>query len=274
MKTMLFAVALGLFGLVSAAESQSFQRYWVRHQGREIEVYGYKNADGSVNWEPGIAENARPRERRPEPVQVRAPKATIKTTPDSTVAPPDWRTHGVAPDRLDKSKEAYTATTPEAARFVTEAVEGVTAAKIHVTVIGNDDERARVVNDIKTDPAFVGLRDRLYVQDYKPEEWPVDPSLGFIAGKPAIVVQSAKGPTDPKGGRVIFRTLDYAIGAAGLAEAIRKADPNYRPDQDPTPGKPGPSNPPSSPIDLNDGVFLGVAALYLAFIWFVPRREG
>jgi hypothetical protein len=202
--------------------------------------------------------------------EVRRPKATIVYEPTATKSPGDWATNGVTPHAENKG-ETYTASTPEAARFVTQAVEGERDGKLHVTIIGSDDERARVVNDIKTDPSFAGLRDTLLVQDYKPGEWPVDPKLGFRAGKPAIIVQAAKGPGERKGGRVVFRCSDYSIGATGLAEAIRKADPNYRPDKDPTPTTPSGGDLPFGLTDTQ--VMLAIAAVVVGFLVYTRRME-
>lgn len=228
----------------------NMRMHWIKYEGRNIEVYGYLNAQGKIIWEPGSPLNARPRERRDSP--ERLPTVTIngepadpanrqgmpkQATPTNAQPAPslDWATKGVMRPDKPVPVERFTADSPEAKRFVADVVEGPSEPKIHVTIIGNADERARVVNDIKSDPAFEGLRDGLLVQDYDPKEWPVKPELGFQAGKPAIIVQAAKGPNDKRGGRVIYRTLDYAIGAKGLAEAIRKADPSYDPDKDPGP---------------------------------------
>lgn len=186
----------------------------------------------------------------------------------------DWHTNGVVRPQGPIQADRYTAHSPEAKRFVAESIEGPTPGKIHVTVIGNADERARVVNDIKTDPAFDGIRDGLWVQDYEPKDWPVDPKLGFIPGKPAIIVQASKGPNDKKGGKVIYRTQDYAIGAEGLAEAIRKGNPDYRPDRDPGPHKPAPSPAPSLPDSLNiDPKDLLAVGLVAALVLFFPSKK-
>jgi hypothetical protein len=238
-------LGISFFGLASASSAPeapaNMARHWVMHEGRNIEVYGYLNAKGQVVWNPGVAENARPRERRTKPVDGpngRMPSAEIKTEPPTAAPPPanpDWRTNGVNRPAHPAPVERYTAHSADAKKFIAQSLEAP-AGKLHVTIVGNADERARVANDIKTDPAFEGIRDDLWVQDYDPKDWPVNPELGFVHGKPAIIVQAAKGPNDPKGGRVIYRTMDYSIGAKGLAEAIRKAEP-------PGPPRPVPDRP-------------------------------
>ncbi len=98
--------------------------------------------------------------------------------------------------------------------------------KYHVTVIGPADAVAPVVNDLKTHPAFEGLRANLMVQDYRPGEWAVDPTLGFPGnGTPAIIVQTTKSKADPQGGRVVFRAANYEMGPTGLAEADAQGRP-------------------------------------------------
>jgi hypothetical protein len=253
-------------------------RHWITHEGRNIEVYGYMRSDGKVVWTPGIAENARPRERRTKTVDgpsERIPTAEIKVEPEPTAKPPspapDWRTNGVSRPAAPAPTERYTAHSDEAKQFVAEAADKP-SDKLHVTIIGNADERARVTNDIKTDPAFEGLRDGLWVQDYDVKDWPVNPSLGFLPGKPAIIVQAPKGPNDPKGGRVIYRTLDYSIGAKGLAEALRKANPDYKPDRDPGPHKPEPTPLPNMPdlAKLDAPTYVIVGGLLLLLL--LPKK--
>jgi hypothetical protein len=181
---------------------------------------------------------------------------------------------GLGIEHLGKRKDSYTAHSTEAKRFVAEATapsEDVT--KLHLTIIGQDADRAAVLNDIKSHPAFEGLRDRLLVQDYKPGEWAIDPSLGFRQdGKPTIVIQEPKGPHDPKGGRVLWRSKDYRMGPEGLAEAIRKADPDYRPDKDP-----GPANGPMAGMKCPLGFTRAHrSAVFVAglIVYLVLKRKG
>jgi hypothetical protein len=53
-----------------------------------------------------------------------------------------------------------------------------------------------------------------------------------------------QGPPDAEGkARVLHSPSDYKGGAGALADALRKADPNYQPDKDPD-QRPNPSQPP------------------------------
>jgi hypothetical protein len=98
------------------------------------------------------------------------------------------------------------------------------AGKLHLTIIGSDADRSRVLKDLDQVPELVKCRDLLHVQDYPPDHWAVQ--CGFkTGGHPTIYLQAA-------GGRVLHRQDDYE-GPAGLVAALRKADPNYSPDSDP-----------------------------------------
>jgi hypothetical protein len=65
--------------------------------------------------------------------------------------------------------------------------------------------------------------------------------------------------------------MDYAMGPEGLAEAIRKADPDYRPDLDPGPANP---SPPALPpvVDPEHLPLLAVVGLLL-FVLVLPSRK-
>lgn len=287
-------------------------RYWVNYEGMRFIVEGWRLTPGSnnVTWYKSHPFNAlayanartekaekaanlasfAPRSTEPDggpPWTIMYPKnKPTGDLPPTTLEPknpptgeigqvaPVIQNFGLRPDKIGNGKASYTADSDEAKRFVQEAIaDSGEAGKMHLTVIGTDDEQARVMNDIKTDPAFNNLRDTLLVQGYKPGEWPVDPSLGFQTnGKPSIYVQAAKGPGDAKGGRVLLRANDYSIGAKGLAEAIRKADPNYQPSNDPTPSSVSGSCPLGFTRD--HWGFIVVVGVILLIVIYLPRKAG
>jgi hypothetical protein len=114
------------------------------------------------------------------------------------------------------------------------------AANLRLTVIGADEDRRRVLDDLAKSLALAPWKDKLVVQDYAPADWAVA-GVGFVtSGKPTLYLQQPDG-------KVLLR-LDQYEGPDALAEALRKADPNYRPDQDPN-GKPKPP-PPDAPGGL------------------------
>lgn len=95
------------------------------------------------------------------------------------------------------------------------------AHKLRVTVIGLDEDRRKVLLDLESSP----VKDLVVVNAYPPTHWAVQ-NLGFKTdGRPTVYVQAPDG-------RVLHRQDEYR-GKDKLVEAIRKADPNYRPDRDP-----------------------------------------
>lgn len=135
----------------------------------------------------------------------------------------DGYNFGVEFDKIDKSPK-YTRNGKEVTkRQAIEAVGKVNddTGKLRLTVIGPDADRKAVLADIAKAP----WRDSVLVQDYPPDHWTM--RVGFVTtGKPTIYVQTADG-------KVKHRQDDYAGGIDRLTEAVRKADPNYKPDADP-----------------------------------------
>lgn len=100
------------------------------------------------------------------------------------------------------------------------------AGRLRLTVIGDSAATRRVTQDVSAAAALAPWKDRLLVQTYAPEHWAVA-RAGFVtAGKPTVYVQTPAG-------RVLHRQDDYADGADGLAQALRRADPNYDATKDP-----------------------------------------
>jgi hypothetical protein len=100
------------------------------------------------------------------------------------------------------------------------------AARPRLTVIGDPTTTAPVLDDLAHAPALAAWKDRLLVQRYPPDHWAVA-QTGFVtSGHPTIYLQAPDGT-------VLHRQDDYADGPAGLAKAIRRADPHYDPRKDP-----------------------------------------
>ena len=264
--------------------------YSINHDGRTFDVKGYM-VDGLVKWEPSDPRNAasyaaaKARNATPVVPAVRPERKPI-AKPGPTLEPAgddkeigqvagQAPNYGLEPGRM-KRTPTYTLPSVEARRFVQEAKEGSTVGKLHVTVIGSDDNRAPVVNDLMTHPAFAAIKPTLMIQDYTPDEWPVDPSLGFVTtGKPTILVQEARGAGDPKGGKVVYRASDYSMGPEALAEAIRKASPDYKPSADPGPstGKPTVASCPFG-FTRDHWPHIVVVTIGTFFLHRLPRKGG
>ena len=96
---------------------------------------------------------------------------------------------------------------------------------LRLTVIGNPADRKQLLEDLQQHPALAEWKTRLVVQAYSPEHWAVRDAGFILEGSPRIILQAA--PDETGRGRVLHSQGDYQDGAAGLAGALRKADPNY-----------------------------------------------
>jgi hypothetical protein len=140
------------------------------------------------------------------------------------------RNYGVDPERCPHT-ECYTINGRKvqpatARRVLAGGVLSDDSTKLRLTVVGSDELCKRVKDDLATSPALAPYRDRLLIQAYPTGHWAVA-GVGIADG---ITLQSAPGPD----GRavVLHRQADYSDGAAGLAEAVRKADGRYKPESD------------------------------------------
>lgn len=106
------------------------------------------------------------------------------------------------------------------------------AHKLRLTVIGSEADCKRVLDDLKSHPALTPFRDLLVIQDYRPDQWAVADGGFKTSGSPVIYLQTP-GVKKPR-----HRQDEYR-GPEKLAEAIRNADPNYKPELDPDLNKTG-----------------------------------
>lgn len=100
------------------------------------------------------------------------------------------------------------------------------AGRLRLTVIGDPAVTGPVTRDLAAAPALAPWKDRLVVQAYPPQHWAVAKAGFHTTGTPTVYVQAPSG-------KVLHRQDDYADGAEGLAQALRRADPNYDPAKDP-----------------------------------------
>jgi hypothetical protein len=138
------------------------------------------------------------------------------------------------------------------------------SSRLRLTVVGDEGLRKQVLADLASHPALLALRDRLAVQDYAPDHWAAA-GVGFA---PGVTVQPPPGP-DGKA-PVLFRFASYA-GPESLAAAIRKADPLYRPERDPDPGRL--SSSPSFDLSKVPPAAWAVGGFVLALL-FARRKEN
>jgi hypothetical protein len=133
--------------------------------------------------------------------------------------------------------------------------------KLRLTLIGADADRKPIESDLASHPLLTPLKDQFVLWSKAPDHSSVK-NVGFVtAGHPSIYVQSADG-------KVLHRQDSYR-GPEQLAEAIRKANPNYDPKNDPDlTKKPAPAPTPEAddvpvwPLSLGN-LLTGVASLVL-----------
>ena len=139
--------------------------------------------------------------------------------------------------------------------------------KLRLTIIGPESLRRPVLVDFESNPNLAALKDKVLVQSYDPSHWAVA-NAGFrTTGQPSIYLQAPDG-------KVLHRQDEYR-GPDELAEAIRKADPNYKPELDPDLNKNTPHSVPST-FDLSrvQGWCGGACAACIAFLIFRRRTRS
>ena len=152
-------------------------------------------------------------------------------------------------------------------------------AKMFLTVVGDEAMRKKVLGNLASDPS---LRSKLHINAFAPDSWQVQ-QVGFPSG---VTLQ---GPPDAAGRSPVIWRFREAPNAVALAEAIRKADPNYQPNADPDPAKPapaptptpapGPVNPapapaPKLPFDMSSLPLYILLALGGGILAYVLSKKG
>jgi hypothetical protein len=159
------------------------------------------------------------------------------------------------------------------------------ADRQRLTVIGTVEECKPVLDDLDKSPKLAGVKDKLLVKCYAPDHWAVK-SVGLPAdGHPTIVLQ---GPPDEHGRGVVLHHATRYDGPEALAAAVRRADPNYDPRQDPDlnhpPDPPKAPDPPpaapaqpaataAAPVDWKLCLAAGVAAGLVGWSVLVRGKE-
>lgn len=203
----------------------------------------------------------------PVPVNLRNQEAGVRGQEDGDGEAVEGRNYGLDPARVP-GEACYRLNGKVVSRSEALAAFGDLpddGARLRLTVVGDEELRQRVLADLASHPGLKALGGRLHVQAYAPEHWAVA-GVGFA---PGITLQPPAGP-DGKA-PVLFRMRAYA-GPDALVSAIRKADPDYKPERDPDPA--APKSDPSSSIDVTQlsPAHWALGALALALV-FVPRKE-
>lgn len=194
---------------------------------------------------------------------------------------PKWKCQGVEGDKLSEEPKILRKGKAITRALAMKLVEGKELPddklKLRLTIIGEVNERKRVEGDLNNSPHLAEFKGRVVYQGYDCSNWAVA-RYGFVCGgRPTIYIQAPDGT-------VLHRQDDYDDGPQGLAEALRKADPNYDSDKDPDLRKqplPGPKVPdaPDVPDLLNllkdvpryAWVMMG-AGLFLLYVHYSSKK--
>jgi hypothetical protein len=98
--------------------------------------------------------------------------------------------------------------------------------KMRLTLIGPEADRKRVQTDLGSAGPLAEFKGQFVLQSYTADHWAVE-DVGFkLDGKPTIYLQSPDG-------KVLLR-VDAYEGPEDLAGKLRRANPLYDPDKDPS----------------------------------------
>jgi hypothetical protein len=135
--------------------------------------------------------------------------------------------------------------------------------RLQVIIIGADDKTRPVVEAFNVNEELKTLKQGYVVRAFRPDAWQVARTGYVCDGHPTIYLLD-------NGGKVLYRRDDFDCGADGLADALRDADPDYKPENDPGPLFGVPSlNDPAIMIGLS--VALSAVVAFLLFAWGYKR---
>lgn len=151
--------------------------------------------------------------------------------------------------------------------------------RVWATIVGTPAARKPVADYLT---ATFGDRVILPGSDgYSRDEWQVAPqSFGELpAGEPVVLIQGSARPDGKAFAHWLQVGGDTAALAAGVTEALRKADPNWRPN---VPGPLNPLGPLGGGIKLYDLVAVAAAVVFLFMVlagagivaWIIARRNS
>jgi len=141
------------------------------------------------------------------------------------------KNYGVDLDKLS-SKTRYLFNGKEVSREV--ALAAVSAPslpdesrKLRLTIIGNEQDRKRVLDDLERHPALLKWKDQLVVFATGPDNPVLATTRLVTSGSPSITIQAPDG-------KVLARNKDGSYpGPEVLSDAIARAAKPYSPDKDP-----------------------------------------
>lgn len=183
--------------------------------------------------------------------------------------------HGVVADKIDDGGyklNGKRCSKDEAYRRIEQSPLIDDSKKLRLLIIGQ--RRDEVLAAIKADDKLKELCTRFIVQSYPSDHWHVA-EVGFKTdGNPSIYFLKPHGD----GKATVLLRLDEFTDATKLAGAvsyaIRKADPDYDPNNDPKMPKPKPSPTPTPDSDeLPPFTWAGVGALLMLILQYLVGKK-
>lgn len=233
------------------------------YNGLSFKVWGFITDRGLIEWSTDLRENqdnywaARDAQQK---AKAKASKPEPKPEPKAEQLAVNY---GVDPSKLNR-REVYTANSPEAQSFVVQAqaaAEGK-SDRIYLTVIGAPEDRKGIADDWRNSPQFRPWQDRVWFQEFARGDWQVKDELGYEGkGKPTVLVQKP-------GGAVVLRATQYS-GPTPILTALRKADPSYRPNDDPSD-----EGEHSDESVISHRTVLAILAALAVAVFFIPRKRA
>ena len=177
----------------------------------------------------------------PPPIPTSAPIQSIALSfqnndcQEETNVDSKFENFGIEQEKLDQTERYWlngmALTSKQASKILGNAAVLPDDSNLgRITLIGSKEDCNAVHNDLVNHPALLPYKAKYLLQSYQPGDWAVK-NVGFdVSGSPRIVVQEA--PNAKGVARVLHSQADYADGPEGLANALRKADPNYDPTKD------------------------------------------
>lgn len=243
MKRILAFLLLSLAALSAYADEHPPWTDWSKTRlkvivsGRPVVLEGWLLQNGTLHYYPDDPFNAAALKGLATPAKefVGPPIPAVQRDEPKPEVKPPAAMFGVDEKKVFTGRvQGILANTPESKVYAAQIGATEPDKKLCVTVIGTEAECDKVTKDLRDNPAFTGTREFLNVQSYRPNEWAVDPALGFRSdGTPTITIQDSVG-------RELWRASDYAVGPEGLAKEIaaqllRLRDANYDPAKTPGP---------------------------------------
>lgn len=226
--------------------------HYIEDKGLKFYVWGEKQPNGRILWDRNATFNKTQFDKAVAASMAKAKQDAVLEIP-KRIAEAAPKNFGLAPERMGKT--GYSGDVHE---YESRAEKN---DKMFLTVIGNKEDRRAVVEDWNRNPEYNGVRDRVNFGEFDRNSWQVADNLGYAGnGKPTILVQEPSG-------RVYYRAYDYSGGARSVVQALRRADPNYRPENDPGPnsGLPGP--------EFTSYSVIGLCVVVLLAYLLIPRRD-